>query len=291
MASFVITRPLLLAALLVASADALVAPAVRVTAVHLAAPRASVVASAEPTRRSAMATLLSAPAALALATFAPSAALAGESKANARLASLGLPPLANVNGYIQLAEFIGKSGPANIDGEKTRGFVLPSPLIVAFSYPQTWVTALPTTSSNGESGTVSAGNYIKGDSAAFVAAPANGAKSGSGLSKASLAYSVTCSATADVYQDVKVGKIVKREGAGDYVTFEYSYTLLTRAGFEVDRRGVGAATVVNDQLTGLITATTALRWKTESEKLMNLANSFAVYPVKKSAVSSESRAE
>ena len=241
-------------------------------------------AAPTPTRRSVLSALLAAPAALALAP--PSAVLA-ESKANVRLASLGFAPLPSVGGYIQLAEFLGRASAANIDGEKTRGFKLSSPLLVAFNYPQTWVTALPTISSNGESGTVSAGNYIKGDSAAFVVFDApRSAKTAADLPKEVLAQSVVASATSDVYQDVKVRDVAKRAGgaAGDYVTYDYTYTLLTRAGFEVDRKGVGAATLVNGQVGALITATTALRWKSEESKLRELTKSFVVYPVKKSDV-------
>lgn len=284
---------------LLAGCDALAsgaAPA-RAAASRAVGRRAPVRMGAEPTptRRSVLSALVAAPAALVLAPPLP--ALAGDSKANVRLASLGFPPLPSVGGYFQLAEFLGRASAANIDGEKTRGFKLDSPLLVAFNYPQTWVTALPTISSNGESGTVSAGNYIKGDSAAFVVfnpaiasefnptANNQAASQGAALSKETLARTVVASATSDVYQDVKVKNVKPREGAGDYVTFDYTYTLLTRAGFEVDRHGVGSATVLSDgQVGALVTATTALRWKGEESKLRELTKSFVVYKLKKSDV-------
>lgn len=231
-------------------------------------------------RRQALFTAASMPA-IFLAQVPVASAANGESKANQLLASFGCSPLKSTNGYIQLAEFVGRAGAANIDGTKTRGFNLKSPLLVAFNYPQTWVTALPTISSNGESGTVSAGNYIKGDSSSFVALDARGARTTSDLSKDVLTQAVVSSATGDVYQDVKIKKVVPREGPGDYATWEYTYTLLTRAGFEVDRHGVAAGTIVNDQLCAVITATTTQRWKSEEAKLRELTSSFAVYPVDK----------
>jgi len=231
-------------------------------------------------RRSAVFGALAALPAVVLAGR-PGAVFADDSKANRLLVSLGFAPLPNTKGYTQLAEFVGKAGAANIDGQKTRGFKLDSPLLVAFNYPGTWVTALPTVSTNGESGTVSAGNYIKGDSATFVAVPVS-SKDAASVPKAVLAESVVTSATGDVYQDVKVSKVVP--GENGYVTWEYTYTLLTRAGFEVDRKGVAAGTIVNGQLCALITATVSQRWKSEGDKLRELCSSFRVYPVKKSAV-------
>lgn len=271
----------LVAAGLLAGCDALAGPARSAARAGGRRAAVSMGAGAATTRRTVVSAVLAAPAALLLSPVAPALA---ESKANVRLTSLGFPPLKSVSGYFQLAEFLGKAGAANIDGEKTRGFKLSSPLLVAFNYPQTWVTALPTVSSNGESGTVSAGNYIKGDSAAFVVLDSPGAKAAADLSPAFLAQAVVASATSDVYQDVKVKNVAKRPGEGDYTLFEYTYTLLTRAGFEVDRHGVGACTLVNGQVGALITATTQLRWKSEESKLRELASSFVVYKVKKSDV-------
>jgi len=266
---------------LMATVTLALVPACTGLATRVVMPRSSIsmvgrpAAEATVTRRSALAVLATAPAALLLS---PEAARAGDSKANRLLVSLGFPPLPDTKGYFQLAEFVGRTGAANIDGQKTRGFNLQSPLLVAFNYPQTWVTALPTTSSNGESGTVSAGNYIKGDSASFVSVPVS-AKKASDIKKDKLAESVVTSATGDVYQDVKVSKITPRDD--DYIQWEYTYTLLTRAGFEVDRRGVAAGAIVNGQLAAMITATTSQRWKSEQDKLKELCQSFHAYPVKK----------
>lgn len=237
--------------------------------------------AADATRRSTIAAAAAVVPAVLLG--APPAAFAGESKANRLLSSLGFPPLPQVDGYSQLAQFIGRASAANIDGQKKRGFSGESPLLVAYNYPSTWVTAMPTITTNGESGTVSAGNYIKGDSSGFVAVPAGGVKSVADAPKSLLAESVVASATGDVYQDVKVSKVQPR-GDGSYYTWDYTYTLLTRAGFEVDRHGVGAGTIVNGQLCAVVTATTQLRWKSEETKLRELTRSFVVYPVKKSAI-------
>ena len=46
-----------------------------------------------------------------------------------------------------------------------------NPLLVQFSRPQLWVTATTTVNNNGEAGTISANDYIKGDSAFFFTVP------------------------------------------------------------------------------------------------------------------------
>ena len=48
---------------------------------------------------------------------------------------------------------------------------LASPFCCNFVYPSAWIVSVPTSTGNGESGTVSANDYVKGDSAVVCALP------------------------------------------------------------------------------------------------------------------------
>ena len=64
------------------------------------------------------------------------------------------------------------------------------------------------------------------------------------------------------------------------VLFDFSYTLLTRAGFTVERRGMASAIQVGETAACIVCATTALRYKELESLLRATADSFRVYPVK-----------
>lgn len=88
-------------------------------------------------------------------------AVTGEKKVNAKLASFGLPPVQSMSGLTPLCEIYGK-------GQNR------SPLLVTFSYPFDWVVVTPSNNANGEDGTISAGEYAKGDTATLFVNPASG---------------------------------------------------------------------------------------------------------------------
>merc|ERR1711871_1829632 len=100
-----------------------------------------------------------------------------------------------------------------------------------------------------------------------------------GLGKEFFKGFVGAQMTNDVYEDVKVSKVKtgKTPDGVDLAKFEFTYTLLTRAGFTVDRKGVGSAMVVNDVVVGIVAATTALRYKDLSEQLQACTESFRAY--------------
>ena len=64
------------------------------------------------------------------------------------------------------------------------------------------------------------------------------------------------------------------------IFIDFGYTLLTRAGFTVLRQGVAQAQVADGAVVGIVTATTALRYKELAEQLEKMADSFRAYPVK-----------
>ena len=59
------------------------------------------------------------------------------------------------------------------------------------------------------------------------------------------------------------------------------YTLLTRAGFTVDRKGTACVHVVGGAIVGLVTGTTGQRFKSLEADLRACTESFRAYAVKK----------
>jgi hypothetical protein len=75
--------------------------------------------------------------------------------------SYGLPTLPKLDGLTPLVEIYGKG--ANR-----------FPLLVTFQYPFDWVVVTPNNDANSEAGTISAGEYAKGDSATLFVNPSFG---------------------------------------------------------------------------------------------------------------------
>jgi hypothetical protein len=97
----------------------------------------------------------------AVSVMFPKVATAASSleAANNKLSSYGFPPL-----------LYEPPGFSTIVSEYGRGNIreqMSNPILVQFSYPNLWVTATTSVNNNGEAGTISAGDYIKGDSAYF----------------------------------------------------------------------------------------------------------------------------
>jgi len=195
----------------------------------------------------------------------------GLSKANERLSSYGLPALANVpKGYSALAEIYGKG--ANR-----------SPLLVAFGFPIDWVVTLPSQDVNGEDGTIQAGEYAKGDTATFFVVPNEGKVENihdkdKGFIKDAIIAAISQKGS-NVYQDFKVVKVdpVTVDGA-KYMMVDFKYTLLTGAGFEVERKGVASVTSAGDGVQLLWAASIAARYKNKTEgQLRSIVESFRCY--------------
>jgi len=94
----------------------------------------------------------------------------------------------------------------------------------------------------------------------------------------------------DVYEDVKVKKIrpVTQPDGTEMLKVDFSYTLLTRAGFTVLRQGIASATIANDAVVGIVSATTTLRYKELSAQFETMADSFRAYQVKPPAFGADS---
>merc|ERR1719331_668976 len=199
-----------------------------------------------------------------------------ERNVNKLLSSFGFSPLKVPSGFSPLVQYIGTAPPANIDGTKQKERAFSSTLLVRFVFPSGWLVETPSITENGEAGNIGANNYIKGDSANFAALPLPQGESLASLKKEFFKGWLSSQMSNDVFEDVKVKKIrpVTQPDGTEMLKMDFTYTLLTRAGFTVLRQGVASALVVNDSVVGLVAATTQLRWKELSEQFDLMADSF-----------------
>jgi len=205
-----------------------------------------------------------------------------EKDVNKLLTGYGFSPMKVPNGFSPLVEYIGTAPPANIDGMKSKERVFKSTLLVRFLFPFGWLVETPTITENGEAGKIGASNYVKGDSANFAALPLPSGTKLTELNKEFFKEFLSSQMTGDVYEDIKIKKIrpTTQSDGTEMVLFDFTYTLLTRAGFTVIRQGVGSSLLVGDTVCGLVAATTQLRWKDLAETLTTTADSLRAYEVK-----------
>jgi len=210
----------------------------------------------------------------------------GTKEANKYLQDRGFPAMSVPSGFAPLVEYVGAESPANIDGQKVRERAFDSTLLVRFVYPSGWLKDSPTVTENGESGTAAANNFQKGDSVTFASSELPKGKDLQSLKKEYFQGFISNQMSSDVYEDVKVSKLRPKTQADgtEMVLFDFTYTLLTRAGFTVNRRGVGSAMTVKDAVVGVVGATTTLRFKELKDQLEGTADSFRAYAVKKPAM-------
>lgn len=214
----------------------------------------------------------------------------GEREVNKLLTSLGFSKMSVPGGFSPLVEYIGTAPPANIDGQKVRERAFASTLLVRFLFPNGWLVEAPSITENGEAGNIGANNYVKGDSANFVALPLPKDESLSSLKKEFFKGWLSAQMSNDVYEDVKVKKIrpVTQADGTEMLKIDFSYTLLTRAGFTVNRKGIAGAVVADKAVVGLVAATTELRFKDLSSQYETMIDSFRAYSVKPPAFGANS---
>lgn len=212
-------------------------------------------------------------AALATTTLSPLPANAfggALKKANAKLQSYGLPAITTLpDGFSPLVELYGQA--ANRD-----------PLLVQFAYPSDWIVQLPNIDSNGEEGTIQAGQYSAGDTATLKVLP--GAVTDVTTQGKDWYETVVVKCISQkgdgMYQNFKLGKMEPMVGEykdQKYMIVDFKYQLLTGAGFEVDRIGCASVTSVGENVEVLWAATTRLRQKKVGDSLKTIANSFRCY--------------
>jgi len=214
----------------------------------------------------------------------PSLALNSLESANNKLSSYGLPPL-----------LFEPPGFSTIVSEYGRGNVrekMNNPIVVQFSYPQLWIPATTSININGEAGTISAGDYVRGDSAYFYTAPLkNGDKlSASNTDLIKRYIKKTISQKGDFVDTLVVGPakegVIGVDGRPYYIV-NFSYEINTAAGFLVRRNAVISLTSIGDAIQSLTAVTTSQRYKKYANDLKDIANSFRVYKLNSGIFSAE----
>ena len=214
-------------------------------------------------------------AAMVLGKADPANAIGGLTDANNKLANYGLPPIVFVPpGFRPLVSEYGR-------GNNEKKMV--NPILVQFSHPDTWVAQTTSVNNNGESGTVGANDYIKGDSANLFEYKLKSGESPSTSSK-NLYQNIIEAALGrkgDVLESVKVLQVdalppgLKGE---KYFRTYFSYSLNTEAGFLIARQGIMSTVEINGFAENIITGTTSKRWKQKMEPILkDIVDSFRAY--------------
>lgn len=124
-------------------------------------------------------------------------------------------------GFKPLLMPVGGTVGANIDGSKivesigsllTKGGLKRGErVLLNFVYPSSWIVSVPTATGNGESGTVSANNYVKGDSAVVCALPLEDDEDIASKDKVYFQDLMTQSVPQNLWQNFK---LIKKTPAG-----------------------------------------------------------------------------
>jgi len=198
---------------------------------------------------------------------------------NERLTNYGFPPILFVpDGFKPL---ISEYGRGNIKE------AMSNPILVQFAYPGLWVVQKTSVNNNGEAGTISANDYIKGDSAyLFVQKLATKPTFNQETIRSFILKAL--SQKGDPVESLKIFQVddtkIKGVDGQPYVLVDFGYQLNTEAGFLISRRAIASLTSVGEanNIQGLIAATTDLRWGSKTRaglegKLRTIAESFRVY--------------
>ena len=189
--------------------------------------------------------------------------------ANQKLQGYKLPPLLFVPPGFQpvVSEF----------GRGSTKEPIANPILVQFAAPNLWITKKTSVNTNGEAGTISAGDYIKGDSAFLFTSPGSLQTDKASIDKI---IQKSLSQKGDPLESFKVVKVAagaKGIDGREYVLADIAYSLNTEAGFLIGRKGVVSLTSVGSQVQALVCVTTDKRWKSLEQTLRDVAASFRVY--------------
>lgn len=235
---------------------------------------------------------ISAASFLALAiTGKPQPVLAATSveAANAKLSTYDLPPVLFVppSFSVVVSEYGRGNYRAGLADKKS------TPVLVQFAYPQMWVVATTTVNNNGEAGTISANDYIKGDSAFYFASELDAGESLRVDSKALIKKHLikSLSQKGDPTESLNLGDISEGQPGPNgqkYVIVNFSYELNTEAGFLIARRGTMSLAQIGNTVHSVVAVTTQKRFKQIGDAIRDVAKSFRVYKLNTGVFSSNS---
>lgn len=215
---------------------------------------------------------------LASAILMPKAAFATSLKmCNEKLASYGLPPILFVPpGFAPLVSEFGR-------GNIKEGLA-ENPILVQFSHPANWVESKTSVNNNGEAGTISANDYVKGDSAFLYTYLLEGSDGSVSIDNKKLIEKVIMKGITqkgDVTEAFKMTNVragAKGINGQEYVIADIFYKLNTEAGFLISRQGSVAVTNVGKYAQSLTAVSTDKRFrKGMAEKIKDIIDSFRVY--------------
>lgn len=183
----------------------------------------------------------------------------------------GPDPNAPAKGFNRLTEVYGRSNTM----KETR-----DPLLVIFDYPSLWLSRKPLEDTNGEAGTISAGDYMKGDSATFFVGKDSGGIDGKKKPFFKKVLLQAIQAKAANIENMNVAKItegVRGAGGEQYALIDFDYDLVTGANFVVQRKGCASVTSLSDGSFPMVLAiSTNARYKKIEGDLRVIASSFRV---------------
>lgn len=198
----------------------------------------------------------------------PSYAITGEGKVNAKLKGLGLP--------VGAKPADGQTPLLHIYGQGKNRF----PILVTFTHPLSWVVTYPSNDVNGEDGTIQAGDYGQGDTATFFVYEEKGHVDGPLPKETVESVLIKCISQKgdNMYENFKVTKLDSfTVDDQTYMLADFKYSLLTGAGFIVDRKGVASLTSEGNAVEALWAASTAIRYKKTEKSLRDIVSSFRCY--------------
>lgn len=226
---------------------------------------------------------------LASTMLKPRAAFAAKlSECNEKLTGYGLPPILFVPpGFTPLVSEFGR-------GNIKEGLA-DNPILVQFSHPGTWVEAKTSVNNNGEAGTISANDYMKGDSAFLYTYPLDGGDGSVSVDNKKLIEKIIMKGITqkgDVTEAFKLSNVrtgAKGVNGQEYVIADIFYKLNTEAGFLISRQGSVAITNVGKYAQSLTAVSTDKRFrKGMGDKIGDIINSFRVYKLQSGVFTKES---
>ena len=200
------------------------------------------------------------------------------SDCNKVLSEYGLPPILFVPpGFSPLISEYGR-------GNARDGYV-ENPILVQFAHPSLWVEARTSVNNNGEAGTISANDYIKGDSAFLYTYPLENGDGRVSVDNKKLIEKVILKGLTqkgDATESFKVTNLrpgAKGVNGQEYVLADVFYKVNTEAGFLISRQGFVSITSVGKDVQSLTAVSTDKRYRNNGmkEKLSDIADSFRIY--------------